>query len=50
MNEQVFWDSLYIMGNGMLRIFVVILILTSIVMLLAKFSGGKKNKTDSIQE
>ncbi|MDF2943411.1 MAG: hypothetical protein K0S01_2269 [Herbinix sp.] len=44
--NQNFIYSLEIMGKGMLSIFIVILILTFIVMLLAKFSAGKK-KQDS---
>ena len=42
--NQNFIYSLEIMGKGMLSIFIVILLLTFIVVLLGKFSGGKKNK------
>ncbi len=42
--SQNFIYSLEIMGKGMLSIFIVILLLTFIVMLFAKFSGGKKKK------
>ena len=41
-----FITSLEIMGKGMLSIFVVIVLLTFIVMILGKFSGGKKNKAE----
>ena len=44
MDNQNFIYSLEIMGKGMLSIFIVILLLTFIVIMLAKFSGGKKNK------
>ncbi|MHB8131014.1 MAG: hypothetical protein ACYDEX_18705 [Mobilitalea sp.] len=42
--NQNFIYSLEIMGKGMLSIFIVILLLTFIVVLLGKFSGGKKDK------
>ena len=41
-----FLTSLEIMGKGMGSIFAVILILTLIVLLLAKVSGGKKTNHD----
>ena len=43
MNDNTIY-AFEIMGKGMLSIFIVILILTFIVVLLGKFSGGKKNK------
>ena len=42
--NQNFIYAMEIMGKGMLSIFIVILLLTFIVVLLGKFSGGKKNK------
>jgi hypothetical protein len=44
MNTENVMYALEIMGKGMLSIFIVILILTLIVVLLAKFTGGKKKK------
>lgn len=41
---QNFITSLEIMGKGMLSIFVVIILLTFIVTLLAKISGKKKKE------
>ena len=41
---QDFNFSLEIMGKGMLSIFVVILLLTFIVTILAKLSGRKKKE------
>jgi len=43
MNDNTIY-AFEIMGKGMLSIFIVILILTFIVVLLGKFTGGKKNK------
>ncbi len=45
-----FMYSLEIMGKGMLGIFVVILILTFIVMLLARFSGSGEKETEENQD
>lgn len=42
--KETFMYSLEIMGKGMLSIFVVILILTFIVVLLAKLTNSKKDK------
>jgi hypothetical protein len=44
MNTEIVGYALEIMGKGMLSIFIVILLLTFIVVLLAKFTSGKKNK------
>ncbi len=41
---QDFTTSLEIMGKGMLSVFVVILLLTFIVIILAKITGRKKNE------
>ncbi len=45
-DRKNFLTSLEIMGKGMGSIFAVILILTLIVLLLAKVSGGKKTDHD----
>lgn len=42
--NQDFTTSLEIMGKGMLSIFVVILLLTFIVTILAKITGRKKKE------
>jgi len=47
--KENFILSLEIMGKGMASIFIVIILLTLIVMLLAKISGRKK-KVDSKKE
>jgi Na+-transporting methylmalonyl-CoA/oxaloacetate decarboxylase gamma subunit len=46
-NYENFIKSLEIMAKGMGSIFAVILLLTLIVMLLAKFSGKKKPDKDN---
>jgi Na+-transporting methylmalonyl-CoA/oxaloacetate decarboxylase gamma subunit len=42
--SENFITSLEIMGKGMLSVFVVILLLTFIVILLAKITGREKKK------
>jgi Na+-transporting methylmalonyl-CoA/oxaloacetate decarboxylase gamma subunit len=46
-NYENFITALEVMGKGMGSIFAVILLLTFIVMLLAKFTGKKKPDKDN---
>lgn len=50
MNIETIIYALEIMGKGMLSIFIVILLLTFIVVLLAKLPSGKKSKISSDED
>ena len=45
-NPEAFFDSLPIMGYGMLGIFVVMLVLYITIVLLLKIFGGKAEKQE----